>query len=67
MRQNIKPFNCGDLVWRYLPGDKSRKFHHPWKGPFKVVKRAAEGVYKYDSLRGLKRFDRQCAHFTGSN
>ena len=45
-----KPFNCGDLVWLYppaVPRGKSRKFHHPWKGPFKVIVRVVECTYKH--------------------
>ena len=58
-----KPFNCGDLVWLYslaVPRGKSRKFHHPWKGPFKVVERVAECTYKIKCIKGTKT---QCVHF----
>ena len=52
-----KPFNCGDLVWLYspaVPRGKSRKFHHPWKGPFKVVESVAEYTYKIKCIKGSK-------------
>eukprot|EP00731_Ephydatia_muelleri_P013265 Em0007g575a len=43
-----------------VPGGKSRKFHHPWKGPFKVVERVAGCTYKIKCIKGTKT---QCVHF----
>ena len=53
-----KPYQDGDLVWLHssvvTPG-QSRKLHHPWTGPYKVVERIAESDYRIKGLRGKKR------------
>ena len=54
--------NVAVLTIAVLPGGKSRKFHHLWKGPFKVVERVAGCTYKIKCIKGTKtqcvRFDR---------
>eukprot|EP00731_Ephydatia_muelleri_P021198 Em0013g925a len=53
-RVHGKPFSPGDLVWLHspaVPRGRSRKLHHPWKGPLKVVERLGESNYKIKSLR----------------
>ena len=35
-------------------------FHHPWKGPFKVIESVAECTYKIKCIKGTKT---QCVHF----
>ena len=50
-------------MWLYspaVPRGKSRKFHHPWKGPFKVIERVAECTSKIKCIKGTKT---QCVHF----
>ena len=40
-RVHGEPYKEGDLVWLHppiVPRGKSKKFHHPWTGPFKVIK-----------------------------
>ena len=37
-----KPNSVGDLVWLYSPlvaKGKSKKFHYPWLGPYKILKK----------------------------
>ena len=36
------PYQEGDIVWLLDPvvaEGQSKKFHHPWKGPFRVLKK----------------------------
>ena len=54
-----------------VPTGQSRELHHPWTGPYKIVKRIADSDYRIKGLRGNKctlilHFDRlkQCIHFT---
>eukprot|EP00731_Ephydatia_muelleri_P012982 Em0007g292a len=63
-RVHGKPFSPGDLVWLHspaVPRGRSRKLHHPWKGPLKVVERLGESNYKIKSLQGRKKT--QIVHF----
>ena len=58
-RVHGKPFSPGDLVWLHspaVPRGRSRKLHHPWKGPLKVVERLVE-VNNLSFLSTLKAFD----------
>ena len=44
-----QPYNVGDLVWLYspvVPPGQSKKLHHPWLGPFKVIKRLSDTTYR---------------------
>ena len=53
-----KPFSPGELVWLHstaVPRDRSRKLHHPWKGPFKVMERLGETTYKIKNLQGRRK------------
>lgn len=50
-----RPFKDGELVWLHstvVPRGKSRKLHHPWTGPFKVMEQLSECDYR---IRGLGR------------
>ena len=38
-----------------VPPGHSRKLHHPWTGPFKVIQRLSESDYKVKGLRGMKK------------
>ena len=43
------PFKCGDLVWLHstvVPRGKSKKLHRPWTGPYRVVKKLSDIVYR---------------------
>ena len=42
------PYKVGDTVWlldTVVDKDKSRKFHHPWKGPYQIVKKISDCDY----------------------
>ena len=57
-RTQGKSFERGDLVWLHspaVPRGKSRKLHHPWTGPFRVVKRLADAVYRLQHTQGRSR------------
>ena len=59
-----KPFEKGEYVWLNSPmGQKgaSRKLHHPWAGPFKVLKRISDSTYRIQKLEGRKR--KKIVHF----
>ena len=60
-----KPYKDGDLVFLYstvIPKGRSRKFHQPWTGPYKIVKQLSDAVYRIQHTRNRKRlvvhFDR---------
>eukprot|EP00731_Ephydatia_muelleri_P033930 Em0042g9a len=53
-----KPFSPGELVWLHstaVPRGRSRKLHHPWKGPFKVMEQLGETTYKIKNLQGRRK------------
>lgn len=59
-----KPFEKDDLVWLHnsaVPRGKSRKLHRPWTGPFRVVTRVADSVYRLQHTRHPRR--RVVVHF----
>lgn len=71
-----------DLVWLHsnaVPQGKSKKLHHPWKGPWRIVKHVSDAVYRLQGLSGRRRrvivhFDRlkpchpnTCWNLTGSH
>ena len=59
-----KPFSPGDQVWLFspvVPRGKSKKLHHPWTGPWVVVKRLSDAVYRIQSLAGHRK--RAVVHF----
>ena len=61
-----KQFSSGDLVWLHspaVPRGHSRKLHCPWVGPFKVVKRLSDAVYRIQDTRPRKRRSRVVVHF----
>ena len=58
------PYTQGDLVWLHSPAVSrglSRKLHHVWKGPFRVLERVSNSDYRIKSLSGKKRV--QIVHF----
>jgi len=65
-RVHGKPFSVGDQVWLHspvVPRGKSKKLHHPWIGPWIIVKRLSDAVYRVQSLvrhrkRAVVHFDR---------
>ena len=59
-----KPFEEDDLVWLHSPVVKhgrSRKLHLPWSGPYRVVKKLSDAVYRIQELRNKRR--RVVVHF----
>ena len=59
-----KPLAVGDLVWLHspvVPAGWSKKLHRPWTGPFKILKKLSEQVYRIQSTVGTKR--RLVVHF----
>ena len=59
-----KPFKEGDLVWLHSPvvlRGQSKKLHHPWTGPFKIVEQISESDYKIRNVQRKKNL--QVVHF----
>ena len=59
-----KPYKIGDLVWlrnRAIPRGQAKKFFCPWVGPFKVIKRLGNTVYRIQDTRARRK--RQVVHF----
>ena len=55
-----------DLVWLHnpaVPQGHSRKLHCPWTGPFTVVKRLSDVVYRIQDSRPRRRRSRIVVHF----
>ena len=58
------PYMAGDWVWVLnpkVPKNSTRKLFHPWQGPYKIVKKISECVYRIQALNGARR--RQVVHF----
>jgi hypothetical protein len=56
-RVHGQPFADGDLVWLHstvIPPGQSRKLHHPWTGPYKILEKISDSDYKIKGLRGRK-------------
>lgn len=59
-----KPYIAGDLVWLHSPVPKRescRKLHHPWTGPFKVLKQLSDTTYRIQHLYSNRQ--RKVVHF----
>ena len=51
------PYAPGNLVWLHSPvigKGKSCKLHHPWTGPYKVIKKLSDATYRIQKLQGRK-------------
>ena len=60
-----KPYNVNDYVWLYsptVPLGQSKKLHHPWSGPFQIVKRLSDATYRIAATTSTK-CQRQIVHF----
>ena len=56
-RVHGEPHTPGDLVWLHstvTPRGQCRKFHHPWIGPFKIVKQISQATYRIQGLHGKR-------------
>lgn len=54
-RVHGKPYSDGDTVWLFNPiveKGQSKKFHHPWKGPYRVLKKISDCDYLIESTTG---------------
>ena len=52
-RVHGQPYQVGDHVWLHtsvLARGNTKKLHHPWKGPYCVVKRLTDSTYRVQSL-----------------
>ena len=59
-----KSYETGDFVWLCnpaIPRGASRKLHSPWSGPYRVIKRISDIVYRIQDTRGRKK--KQVVHF----
>ena len=64
LRSHGKPFSVGDLVWLHTPAvpqGKSRKLHRPWTGPYRVVAKPSDSVYRLQHVQFRRR--RPVVHF----
>ena len=58
------PYKKGDMVWLHnaaVAKGKSRKFHKPWAGPYRVVKQISEATYHIQLVSNLRK--RVVVHF----
>ena len=63
-RVHGKPYSEGQLVWFHspvVPKGTARKFHRPWTGPYKVVKRINDTTYRIEDVQARRR--RKVVHF----
>ena len=59
------PYKEGDNVWlldTVIQKGQSRKFHHPWKGPYQIVQKISDCDYHIKSLT-----DQQCEQIVHFN
>ena len=57
IRVHGKPYQEGDAVWLLDPvvaEGQSKKFHHPWKGPFCILKRISDCDYLVELSAGKR-------------
>ena len=58
------PYEPGDLVWLHspaVPRGQSKKLHRPWAGPFRVVSKLSDTVYRVQNTLARRR--RTVVHF----
>ena len=63
-RVHGKPFEVEDRVWLHspvVPRGQSKKLHHPWIGPWHIIKRLSDAVYRIRSLKNCRK--RLVVHF----
>ena len=49
-----KPYNVGDMVWLHstvVPRGTTKKLHHPWTGPYRVVKCLSDITYRIENVK----------------
>ena len=58
------PFQSGDLVWLHSPAvarGQCRKLHRPWTGPYHIVRRMSDAVYRVRNTQARRQ--RLVVHF----
>lgn len=63
-RAHGQPFKPGDFVWLHtpvIPRGHCKKLHNPWTGPYQVVKRLSEAVYRIQHMQARQK--RLVVHF----
>ena len=53
-RVHGKPFQKGDLVWLHTPAvprGRAKKLHRPWTGPYRIVAKLSDAVYRIQHLQ----------------
>ena len=63
-RSHGKSYKKGDLVWLntpVVPRGQAKKLHYPWTGPYRIVAKSSEDVYRIQHVRLHKK--RQVVHF----
>ena len=63
-RVHGSPYEPGDLVWLHspaVPRGQSKKLHHSWAGPFRVVSKLSDAVYRVQNTLARRR--RTVVHF----
>lgn len=59
-----QPYKKGDMVWLHnatVGRGKSRKFHKPWFGPYLVIKRISDAIYRIKLVNNPRK--RVVVHF----
>lgn len=59
-----EPFTKGDLVWLHCPAvprGQSKKLHRPWSGPYRIVSKLSEEIYRIQNMQ--RRNQRLVVHF----
>ena len=59
-----QPYDIGDLVWLHstvVPKGRQKKLHHPWIGPFQVIKKISDVTYRIQDPN--RRSRRHVVHF----
>ena len=59
-----RPYECGDLVWLHspaVPRGQSKKLRRPWTGPFRVVRKLSDAVYRIQHAQAPRQ--RLVVHF----
>ena len=63
-RLHGKPYKVGDMVWLHSPAvqrGRSKKLHRPWTGPYKVVSKLSDVVYRLQHVQARRK--RPVVHF----
>ena len=71
-----RPYECAELVWLHspvVPRGQPKKLRHPWTGPFRVVRKLSDTVYRIQNTQAplqrlVVQFDclKSCSSFSHS-